>query len=160
MLIPGLDTRDFHDETVDVLNFEPKQLVSSTESWFLLEWLRSSAFRPGILPSIHPQASVPWLVYRCRIIPFTTCFPFLACLKGRPPSVRVEIRKQSLLTIGRGSRPVTPVYVWAIQIAFRFFAPVVEGKGPPCCKSNVRFRWRCCNEVSCWVLYCSIQTHS
>jgi hypothetical protein len=36
-----------------------------------------------------------------------------------------------------------------------FPLPTVEGKGPPCCKSNVSFRCGCCEQVFCLVLnYC------
>jgi hypothetical protein len=46
---------------------------------------------------------------------------------------------------------ILSVSMWSLQIVFRFFAPAVAGKGPPCCNGNAVFRWGCWDEVFCLV---------
>jgi hypothetical protein len=108
-----------------------------SESCFLL------GYPPAFIPPNEVSAS--WLIY-CwdPSTPFTTWFP-LPPMFGKEGLRRCEWRYENslLLTIGwrNGS-----------QIVFRFFAPAAEGKGPPCCNSNVSFRWGCCEEGFCLVL--------
>jgi hypothetical protein len=133
------------------------------ESRFLFKWLRSSAFWPGTLPSFISPRGIRLPLSHHPFFPHD--FPFLPCLETKTSfdaggdmravccGLLVPLGPLGLLlAIGRRSGWQNSVWIWSLQIVFRFFAPTVEVKGPLVATGMQLFCGRCCDEVFCLVL--------
>lgn len=106
------------------------------EPWFLLGWLGSSVFRPGILPSFMPPSRDVTRLTLSHYSMYHVISPLPLVQKGRPPSVWGGIRRQFLLArVGRSGYVSKFCLDWFSQIVFGRFVPPPEGKGPLHCKS-------------------------
>jgi hypothetical protein len=103
------------------------------EPRFLLEWLRSSAFWPGILPFfMHPPPRQPCRRFFTVIPSFHVPrdFPSLPCLE-RKTSVGVGRDNSAVCLSALGRRRSLNCFDWSFQTVI----------------------WGCCNESFCLVLY-------